>query len=63
MVTLNNTPIYATYEIKNPSTKKSGTFYVYNEIEKNNRVKITDDINKIGKPVSATGWVNLSDIQ
>ena len=62
-VVLTDTPIYATYESKNVVGRESGLFFVYNTIIKNNRIKITNEKNKVGKPVSATGWVNIYDIE
>ena len=61
-VQLLNASIYPTYDSKIKSSIMSGTFYIYNEKVKNNRIRITDNISKIDVPCSMTGWVNLNDI-
>ena len=61
-VEVNNAKLYPTYDAKAPSSTITGTYYIYNTIVKNNRVRLTDDKDKVGKPCQMTGWVDLKFI-
>ena len=63
-ITLNNTTLYSSSTAKT-STKKSGTYYLYDGQAVNNRMRITTKSEYCGKtPFGSyvTGWVNKSDI-
>ena len=65
MVSLYNTPIYVSSTAALPSTKKSGTYYIYDGLEINGRYRITNSIERVGKkPVNkyVTGYVKKSDL-
>lgn len=59
-VQLSNAPFYYTSNSKQPSTHKSGTFYVYDGKDYSGRYRITNTAARCGKtPVgkNVTGWV------
>lgn len=63
-VTLKNTVLYASATAKSGSTK-SGTYYVYNTEVVNNRIRVTNSVNNVGKtPVGTyvSGWIDKSVI-
>ena len=65
-VELSNTELYASANISKSSSKKSGTYYIYNNQIVNNRVRITNSVSNVGKtPVGnyVTGWIKVSDIK
>ena len=47
---------------KDPVSRKSGTFYIWSEEIKNERVRITNAPNKVGVTGQVTAWVNREDI-
>ena len=61
-VILDNTKVYGLHDTKSSYIIKSGIFFIYNEKIVNNRIRLTDNLDNIGKPCMLTGWVNLSDI-
>lgn len=66
MVSLHNTPVYISATIKKPALRLTGTYYVYDGIDMNSRLRITNTLSRVGKkPVSdnVTGYVNISDIK
>lgn len=46
-VELNNTNCYTSESTPNPYGKKSGTFYLWDNVVKNNRIRITNSISKL----------------
>ena len=65
-VELSNTELYASANISKSASKKSGTYYIYNNQIVNNRVRITNSVSNVGKtPVGnyVTGWIKVSDIK
>lgn len=62
-VEINNINIYPSPYARNPVFKKTGTFYIYNLIESNHRIRIVDDSNFIGVSGHATGWANIADLK
>ena len=58
-----NCKVYPTHDSKINSIIINGDYYIYNETERNNRIRVTDDINKINIPCSMTGWININDIK
>lgn len=64
-ITLNNTALFASATASGRAATKSGTYYVYDGVAQNNRIRITNSSNNAGKtPMSdyVTGWINKSDI-
>jgi len=64
-LTLNSTALYVSATAANKSTTKTGTFYVYDSIVINGRIRITNSSNNVGRtPMSTyvTGWINVSGI-
>jgi hypothetical protein len=64
-VTLKNTPLYSSANTSRYSSKKSGTYYVYDGAVINGRIRITNKKeNVVKKPVGTyvSGFVNVSDI-
>ena len=65
-VTLKNTPLYSSaLNASRYSSKKSGTYYVYDGAVVNGRIRITNKKENVGKkPVGTyvSGFVNVSDI-
>ena len=58
---LNNTPLYSSASAKNPSGKKTGTFYRYDDKVVNGRIRITNSAANVGKnPIGnyVTGWID-----
>lgn len=61
-ISLKNTPLYSTSSTKTISSRKTGTYYVWNSSVVNGRVRITNSKANVGKSGQITGWVNTSDI-
>lgn len=62
VVTLTNKPLYASSTAKNATSKKSGTFYIYDGKKVNGRYRITNKVKNCGKTPAflyVTGWVEL----
>lgn len=62
VVTLTNKPLYASSTVKNATSKKSGTFYIYDGKKVNGRYRITNKVKNCGKTPAflyVTGWVEL----
>lgn len=65
-VNLSGVALYTSSTAKNPSGKKSGTFYLYDSKVINGRIRITNSSGNVGKtPIGnyVTGWINVSDIK
>lgn len=65
-ISLYNTPLYISSTAAKESTKKSGTYYIYDGKEINGRYRITSSAERAGKkPISdnVTGYVNKTDIK
>lgn len=62
-VYLENAKLYPTYDSKESDKTVNGEYFIYNSKTKNDRIRITDDINKVNLPCSMTGWVDISDIK
>ena len=65
-ITLSNTPLYTTASVSSSCGKKSGTYWIYDNEVVNNRIKITNSKDNVGKkPVGTyvTGWINKNDIK
>jgi N-acetylmuramoyl-L-alanine amidase len=57
-----NTPIYGNATTTSVSSRKTGTYYVWSTDVTNNRIKITNSIQRVGVQGQITGWVNLADV-
>ena len=65
-VELSGVSLYTSSTAKNPSGKKTGTYFIYDGKVLNGRIRITNSSSNVGKtPVGnyVTGWVNESDIK
>lgn len=60
-VILTDASLFSTYDSKKVEEKISGEYFIYSATERNNRIRITDDISKVAKPACCTGWIRLSD--
>lgn len=66
VVTLKNTPLYSSSTTTRYSSKKNGTYYIYKDEVINNRIRVTNKKENVGKTPAGTyvsGWVNVSDIK
>jgi len=64
-VTLSQTALFVSSTAVNSSSTKSGTYYVYDGIVVNGRIRITNSLSNVGKTPAGTyvtGWINQSDI-
>ena len=61
-VKCNDTSLYSSSISSTVVSKKSGTYYIWSDIKKNNRIRITTDPKYIGDASKVTGWVNINDI-
>lgn len=65
-VKLTSAPLYISSSTTKVSSKKTGTYYIYNGQIVNGRVRITNAYSRVNKTPAAsnvTGWVNVSDLQ
>ena len=62
-IKLNNTPVYISSTNNAASTKKTGTYYIWNTVTVNNRIRITNAKNRVGVSGQISGWINVSDIK
>ena len=65
-VNLNNIELYVSATASNYSTKKSGTYYIYSDEISNNRIRITNSENNVGKTPAGkyvSGWIKTSDVK
>lgn len=61
-VTLNNTPCYTSESAKESYGKKSGTFYLWDDVVKSGRIRITNKPERVGVKGQVTCWVAIADI-
>ena len=59
---LNNTPCYTSESAKESYGKKSGTFYLWDDVVKNGRIRITNKPERVGVAGQVTCWVAIADI-
>lgn len=62
-VELNNINIYGSPHALKPDMVKSGTYYIFNLIESNHRIRITDNKEFCGVYGCCTGWANIADLK
>ena len=56
-------PLYASSTAKIAAGKKTGTFYVWSEIRRNGRIRITNSRANVGKAGQVTGWIDVTCVQ
>lgn len=61
-VELKNCKVFARFGSKSYSKIKSGTYYLWDDVVVNNRVRITNTIFGIGKYGFLTGWVDVDEL-
>lgn len=61
-IEINNIPIYTRYCSISSEDYRSGTFYLWEENIKNNRIRITNNPDNAGKYGFVTGWINVEDL-
>lgn len=65
-LTLDHTPLYATAYSSEPSSRITGTFYLYDGILTKGKYRITNRADRVGKlPIGAnvTGWINSGNVK
>ena len=62
-VEVNNISIYPSPYAINSRLKVSGTFYIYNLVEANHRIRIVRNPDFIGILGHAVGWANIADLK
>ena len=61
-IRIKDTDIYMRWFSKTPQFTRSGTYYIYDEKEKNGRIRICGSIDACNVNGRVTGWVNIEDI-
>lgn len=61
-VKLNKINLYVSSSAKTAAVVKTGTYYLWSNEVVNNRIRITNSKNNVGKTNQVTGWVNIADI-
>ena len=54
--------VYPRFGSRKSSTTKTGTFYLWDNKVVNNRIRLTNNPDGIGKPGYMTGWVDLENV-
>lgn len=62
-VAVSLTKLYPTWDTKEYKKTIEGTYWIYDSKVKNNRIRVTDSEDKVGKPCSMTGWIDISAIE
>lgn len=65
-VNLSSVDLFTSSTAKNPSGKKSGTFYLYDNKVLNGRIRITNTPGNVGRtPIGnyVTGWISVSNVK
>lgn len=62
-IVISNAIVYPRYCIKKSNIVKSGTFYIYNDIIMNNRIRITNKKEYVNVPGHVVGWVSIKSIK
>lgn len=60
-IELNNIPLYVSSDAREEKKKITGTYYIHSNEVVNNKIKITNKIENIGKSGQVTGWIKVSD--
>lgn len=61
-VELNMVEVYPRYGSKEPDKIKSGIYYLWDNIIKNNRIRITNSESGVGILGQITGWVSINNV-
>lgn len=61
-VTLKSTSIYASSTTEKVANTKSGTYYIWSNVKRNGRIRITTKKEYVKENGKVTGWVNVSDL-
>lgn len=59
-VVLKAASLYSSATAKNASTKKTGTYYLWDGVKVSNRYRITNSKDRVGKAGQVTGWIDAS---
>lgn len=62
-VTLNSIPCYTSESAKKSYGYKSGTYYLWDNVVKNNRIRITNCTANVGKANQVTCWCDINDLK
>lgn len=64
-IELSNSNIYARYssQISVFEDQKSGTFYLWDNIVKNKKIRITNNLKGVGKLGYITGWIDIRNLE
>lgn len=60
-IELNDIPLYVSSDARTEKKKITGTYYIHSDEVINNKIKITNKIENIGKEGQVTGWIKISD--
>ena len=61
-ITLDNTDCYTSETSTSSYSRKTGTYYLWDDVEKNGRIRITNAPERTGVAGQVTCWVNVKDI-
>ena len=61
-ITLNNTPCYSSETAKEAYGTKTGSFYLWDNVVKNGRIRITNAASRVGVAGQVTCWINIADV-
>lgn len=61
-VTLNNTKCYNSEFTKDSYGTKSGIYFLWDNIVKNGRIRITNAASRVGVPGQVSCWINIADV-
>ena len=61
-ITLNNTPCYNSESAKEPYGTKTGSFYLWDNVVRNGRIRITNKPERVGVAGQVTCWINIADV-
>lgn len=61
-VILNNTPCFTSESSKTAYTTKSGTFYLWDNVVRNGKIRITNAVSRVGVAGQVTCWINAADV-
>ena len=61
-VALNNTPCYSSETAKEAYGTKTGSFYLWDNVVRNGRIRITNKPERVGVAGQVTCWINIADV-
>ena len=61
-VALNNTPCYSSETAKEAYGTKTGSFYLWDNVMRNGRIRITNAVSRVGVAGQVTCWINIDDV-